>query len=196
MTAFIVITFFALLFIILGGWLSIVLYSLKNGISPMPTSEKVKRRILSSIPQTMHGTIVDLGSGWGSLAYQIAKNFPHCHVVGYETSPIPLYYSKLFLYFYKIPNLTYEKKNFFDLSLKDVSLVYTYLYPGAMKELKKKFDSELSPGTIIISNTFAIPGWEAVQILEEKDIYKTRIYMYVKSSSNVDALHARSINEN
>ncbi len=192
MTFWIVVTFFTVLIVIFWIWLSVVLWSLKNGISPMPTSEKVKSKLLVSIPPKIHGTIIDLGSGWGNMAIRLAKQFPQCHVIGYETSPVPYYFSKIWLFFDKIPNLQFRKKNFFSVNLKDSSLIYTYLYPGAMKILYNKFEEELIPGTIVVSNTFAVPQWDPVQVLEVKDIYNTRIYMYVKSSSNIEALQAKS----
>jgi Histone methylation protein DOT1 len=190
-TIVIVVTFFVVLSIILWIWLSVVWWSLKNGISPMPTSEKVKRKVLDFIPPETQGMIVDLGSGWGNVVMQLAKKFPHCHIVGYETSPIPYYFSRVWALFSKHPNLKIYRKNFFNEDLSEIALVYCYLYPGAMKELREKFINELKPGTIVFSNTFAIPDWEPVHVVSVKDLYNTRIYMYMKSSTNIDALHAK-----
>jgi len=190
-TFVIIVVFFSTLAVIFSIWLSIVLWTLRNGISPMPTSEKVKHKVLSLITPETQGTIVDLGSGWGNMAMHIAKLFPHCHVVGYETSMIPYYFSRLWAFFDRTPNLKFVRRNFFKMPLSQVSLVYCYLYPGAMKQLVSKFNEELSPGTIVISNTFSLPEWEAVKILEVKDLYNTRVYVYIKSTSNVAALHAK-----
>lgn len=157
----------------------------------MPTSEKVKRKVLDSIPPETQGTIIDLGSGWGNVVMQLAKKFPHCHIVGYESSPIPYYFSRIWLLFAKLPNARIYRKNFFEEDISDSVLVYCYLYPGAMKKLREKFLSELKPGTIVFSNTFAVPDWEPVHVVSVKDIYNTRIYMYMKSNTNIDALHAK-----
>ncbi len=162
----------------------------------MPTSEKVKRRVLASIPPETQGVVVDLGSGWGNIAMQMAHLLPHCHIVGYEISPVPYFVSKLWKIFNNVPNLNLLKKEFSQVPLNNVSLVYCYLFPDAMKKLAKKFDKELRPGTIVISNTFALPGWDPIQVLNVQDIYHTRIYIYVKSTSNLDALHARPKKEN
>ena len=48
-----------------------------------------------------------------------------------------------------------------------------------MEKLKEKFLKELKPGTIIISNTFAISGLKPTQIIEINDIYKTKVYKYI-----------------
>lgn len=179
----IVITSFGLLALVLSIWLSIVLWTLRNGISPMPTSEKVKREILAVIPSETQGTLVDLGSGWGTMAIRMAKLFPQCHVIGYETSFVPYYFSKFWAFCASTSNLQFMRRNFFHVSFSQVSLIYCYLYPGAMKQLAIKFHEELSPGTIVVSNTFALPGWEAVKVVEVKDLYKTRVYVYMKLSN-------------
>jgi len=192
----IIIVFFLTLFVIFWIWMSVVYWTLKNGISPMPTTSKTKNKVLSTIPPGTQGTVVELGSGWGNMAMQIARFLPHCQVIGYENSPIPYYFSRIWNMMEKQPNLKYYRKDFFDVSLKGVDLVYCYLYPEAMSRLVKKFDEELKSGTVVISNSFALPRWDPVQILNVVDTYHLRIYIYMKSSSNVDALHAKPISIN
>ena len=189
----IVIIFFVFLIFILWVWFSVILWSMKNGISPMPSSDKAKKKVLAAIPHETQGVVVDLGSGWGNMVSGIARLLPHCQVIGYETSPIPYFLSKFWKKIEGLSNLKIIRKDFFDISLKDVSLVYCYLYPAAMEKLKVKFEKELKPGTVVITNTFAIPGWEPVKIWQLADMYHTRIYVYVKVNSDVDALHARDI---
>jgi len=191
----IVICFFVFLILILWVWFSVILWSMKNGISPMPSSDKAKKKVLSAIPPKTQGTVLELGSGWGNMATQIAKILPHCQVIGYETSPVPYYFSQIWKRIDRVPNLKLIRKDFFEVSLKDASLIYCYLYPGAMERLKVKFDNELKPGTVIITNTFAVPGWEPVQSFQLGDMYHTRIYVYVKTTGNIDALHAKSDHE-
>jgi hypothetical protein len=192
---FIVIIFFVFLIFVLWVWFSVILWSMKNGISPMPSSDKAKKKVLSAIPRETQGVVVDLGSGWGNMVAQFAKLLPHCQVIGYETSPIPFFLSKCWKRAEGLTNLKLIRKDIFDVPLHDVSLVYCYLYPAAMEKLKDKFEKELKAGTVIITNTFAIPGWEPVQIFQLSDMYHTRIYVYVKINSNIDALHARAENE-
>jgi len=170
--------FFIALLCIFGIWISIVFWSLKNGISPMPTSRRAGKQVLSFIPKEAQGVIVDLGSGWGSMAILLAKHLPDCHIVGYETSPIPYAVSCILGYLAKAKNLQFLRKDFFQEDLAKASLVYCYLYPKAMIQLKKKFEVELCPGTIVISNTFAISKGNLVQVADLQDIYHTRIYKY------------------
>ena len=157
---------------------SIVLWSIWNGIAPMPSSYKAQRKIEELLPRLVQGPIYELGSGWGTLAFLLAKRYPHQPVIGYETSPIPFWISRILLKFKYLHNLTLKRKDFFEVPLNDASLVVCYLYPGAMHRLKVKFERELQPGTWILSNTFAIPGWTPVQMAVVEDLYRTKIYLY------------------
>ena len=168
------------LLILLFTVVSVVYWSYRNGISPMPTSPKVRKILFPSLPVGVVGKVYDLGSGLGTLVFPLAKHYPCSQVTGYETSPLPYYLSKCRQLLNPLPNITLSRSNFYSIKLHDASLVICYLYPGAMKQLKIKFEQELKPGTWIISNTFTIPGWEPLEIIEVNDLYRTKIYIYRK----------------
>lgn len=165
--------------ILIAAALSIVYWTYKNGISPMPTSPKIKAQILQIPLQLRPGKIYELGSGWGSLAFALAKKFPNHHVIGYETSWIPFAFSLLKNYLFKEPNLTFKRLDFYHVSLQDASLVVCYLFPLAMQKLKVKFYNELPKGCFVISNTFSIPNCQPIKVIQIKDLYGSRIYVYL-----------------
>lgn len=144
----------------------------------MPTSFKTKRLLLDSLPKDQKGIIYELGSGWGTLIFPLAKQYPNCTVIGYENSPVPFLFAKGWLFFSRDTNLQIKRQDFFKADLKDASLIICYLYPGAMQSLKEKFEKELGKETIIVSHTFAIPQWKAYKIYEVNDLYHTKIYFY------------------
>ena len=47
-----------------------------------------------------------------------------------------------------------------------------------MEKLRPKFESELRPGTVIITHTFRVPQWEPFMVYDTDDLYKTPIYLY------------------
>ncbi len=165
-------------FIIVFVLLSICYWTIKNGISPMPTSYKVTKALLTSLPEHVERKIVELGSGWGNLANALAKKYRDCEVIGYETSPIPYYVSRLI---YRQKNLIFKRKDFFSEPLHDASLAVCYLYPGAMQQLKTKLEMEGSSQLLIATHTFSIPGWKATKTVTVDDLYRTKIYFYLTS---------------
>lgn len=145
----------------------------------MPTSTKVKKILLSkALPIPLEGPIVELGSGWGTLAFSLAERYPQSKVIGFETSFVPYWASKFLLFFYSFPHLHLLRQDFFQADLRDAALVICYLYPEAMRKLKLKFEKELKAGTWVISHTFAIPEWTPLAIYPVKDLYQTKIYVY------------------
>lgn len=168
-----------LFYLFLVGILGLIMgYSWRYGITPTPTSPKVKNKLLKILPPEIKGSIAELGSGWGTLAFALAHHFPHNQVHAYEVSPIPFYFSKLISYLHPCSNLHFIRQDFFAASLHSASLVVCYLYPEAMSRLKTKFEKELTPGTLVLSHTFAIPGWIPIRLFKVDDLYQTPIYLY------------------
>ena len=142
----------------------------------MPTSEKAKDALLKLLPKDLKGKkIADLGSGWGTLIFLLAKRYPSSEVIGYENSTIPFLFS-LALNFY--PNLHLKNKDFFNINLQDIDLICCYLFPKGIARLKKKFLLELKPGTLILTHTFSILGWNPKKVIEVGDLYRSKIYLY------------------
>jgi hypothetical protein len=166
---------FAFLLVCFG---SIVFYSLFLGISPMPSSKKAKKTILRLLPKNIEkGAIYELGSGWGNLAFSLARQYPHLQVIALELSPIPYLVSRIGQLILQRRNLTLLCKNFYGHDFSDAALIVCYLYPGAMKRLGPKLQKELPKPCTVISNTFALTGWEGSLFFVD-DLSATRIYRY------------------
>lgn len=160
-----------------AAMLSIVYATLRNGISPMPASAPVRRAIVREVNRLPEvSTIVDAGSGWGTLTFAISNHCPDKHIIGIENSPIPFLVSRLFVR----GRISFIRGDLYSYDYKNTDLVICYLYPGAMKRLSPMFRERLAPGTRIMSICFALPGWEATQVLTCNDLYRTKIYVYMQ----------------
>ncbi len=166
------------LFAALAAIALIFIYALRTGMPPTPTSPRVRAAMLDMLPDALNGTIVELGSGWGGLAVALARRFPDCRVVGYELSPLPWLVSRLRLMAAPAPNLRLHRADFRRAPLGDATVVVCYLFPAAMTKLRPKLDAELRPGTLVLSNTFAMPGWQPLATQTADDLYRSTIYLY------------------
>ncbi len=158
--------------------LSIFWSTLTLGISPMPTSGKVKRALLALIPAELAGEVHELGAGWGTLAWAIATKCPRARVIGWERSPFPFLFCRLRLLLQRRDNLTVRFGDFHQAELKGAQLVVAYLWTGAMTRLAPKFEAELAHGAIVISHTFAWRGKQPELTVTTPDLYRTPIYRY------------------
>ncbi|MFG1488092.1 class I SAM-dependent methyltransferase [Oceanospirillum sp. HFRX-1_2] len=178
--------------------LSILIGSLRAGISPMPSSRKAHQAVLSMLEMSesvkdSHNrrglTLIDCGSGWGHLVFQLARRYPEAQVIGYELSFIPWLVSRLLARFLLLNNLTIYRENFLGtglpVPLSQGNIIFTYLYPKGMTELSKSFQTRpkkqsepLARSQQLISICFALPGFEAEERKMLNDLYQTRIYRY------------------
>ncbi len=146
----------------------------------MPSSRKARQKILEVLPEK--GTVYELGSGFGHLLYLICKKSSHYKIHGFEISFFPYLFSKsLELFFPSL--LSIRRKNFYDVSLQEADIVVCYLFPQAMSLLRKKLETELKEGALVISNTFSIIGWKPIQVIEIKDLFRSKIYIYQKRTA-------------
>lgn len=153
----------------------------KTGVSPMPTVSSVRREMVGLIPAGTTGTILELGSGWGGIAFAAARAYPQAQVVGVEYSPFPFLAARLRkLLSPGLSNLRLVRQDFFDVSFRDASVVLCYLCNPLMARLERKFTQELPPGATVISSTFFIPGWEPERVKDLTGFWKTRIFVYRK----------------
>ena len=152
-------------------------YALFLGIGPLPTSRKVAREVVQLLPADMK-RFYELGSGIGAMALLVARQRPSCEVIACELSPVPYLISKLRKALGSYPNLTLTREDIFTLPLASESLLFCYLYPGAMEKLKERLTTHDSPPLSILTHTFAIHGWSPSKVVYATDLYRTPIYLY------------------
>ena len=132
------------------------------------------------LPGESQGVIYELGSGWGGVAFGLADKYPESRVVGFELSIIPWLYSRLKIAMLAPNNLTFKLTSFFMADLSDADLVVCYLMPKTMARLSEKLAQELKPGALVLSNSFALPGWQSVDDFVIQDANLSHIYLYEK----------------
>ncbi|MBL90553.1 MAG: SAM-dependent methyltransferase [Myxococcales bacterium] len=157
----------------------ILVDTLRSGISPMPSSRKAQKAMLSLMPESINGPVYELGSGWGQLALAVSHKFNSVPVIGYEMAVVPWCISRLWLFVSRNSNVTFRRADFRHRELGDAQMIVCYLFPGAMTHLAQQLKQELQPGSVIISNTFRLPGWEPEKVLELDDMHRSQIYRYI-----------------
>jgi hypothetical protein len=151
---------------------SILWSTVRYGIGPLPSSPESREAMLTLVPEPAPERILELGSGWGGLALQLAERFPDSRVQGYERSLIPFLYAKLLV---RRENLSFHFEDFRGVELPPGSLLVAFLAPRVMQELSKH------PGLAgcqLISHSFALPGQQPAAERTVADMYRSPIYLY------------------
>lgn len=166
--------------------LSLEYYAWKSKVIAAPSvpwmRAAVIRRLETELKQAgvEAPVILELGSGWGTLALAAAKIAPKGTVIGYEISPIPLWVSRARALYGGYKNTKFVSADLFKEDFCKADVVMTYLTMPHMERLKPKFEAELKPGAIVICNTFHVPDWvpnseETIQNF----VYTLKVFTYV-----------------
>lgn len=166
----------------------IILDSIITGIGgvkyiDVSSSTKATRKIKDILDELgqKEAVFFDLGSGRGVFSIRIKKFFPGFTVYGFDRSPFKTFLSRVRA-FISGQKVIFTRKNVFNVDLRSADIVYIYTWQTTMDKLKDKFERELRPGTLVITSTFTIPGWEPISTREtlkvKRDPAFERIYVY------------------
>lgn len=172
---------FVIALLVALGAASIIGRTLRNGVPPMPSSARVRAcmtALLLRAELPVGSTVVELGSGWGGLSRAVGRALENATVIGYENSRVPYWFARAANRLERVRNLRLLRSDFHMASLRDADLVICYLSPDAMTRLQPKLDAELKPSAIVMSSTFALPGWKPTRVAVAEDIYRTPVYLY------------------
>lgn len=157
--------------LILGG-------TLWTGVPPMPTSPAVRSRMFAMIEDLDPSVIYELGAGWGGLAQALARQFPGARVIAIEVSPLPWAVCRLRASLFGPKNLDVWFGDVRRAELEKADLAVCFLCPPAMAKLAPVLADRLRPGTHVLSNTFALPGWTPVHETRVDDLHRSAVYLY------------------
>lgn len=164
------VVFSALLFLVF--LLSITIIGHYLG-APFVRSDKKKIEIMLDLAEIKPGdVVVDLGSGDGSLIIEAAKQ--GAQAIGVEINPFLVWFSRTRAEFQHLGSTaTLVRGNLKNYDLKGANVVFLYLWPSTIENLKEKLQHELAHGARIVSNGFPIAGWPI--ILEKENVYLYKI---------------------
>jgi hypothetical protein len=121
--------------------------------------------------------IFDLGCGDGRIVFAAEKR--GAIAVGYEISRFVWFLSQIRRWLTKSQS-EIRCENFFQANLRQADVVFCYLLPHVMKDLKPKFEKELKRGARVISAGFSIPDWPQIGDYPRDGTGAIRIFVYKK----------------
>jgi len=139
----------------------VIVYYLLNGAIPLPTHRKAIEQMLSMVEIRPGMRVAELGSGDGRIVLAFAR--AGANVDGYEINPFLSWWSRFDLGRKKIINAKIYTQSFWSADLSQYDVVIVFGMTHIMERLKVKFEKELKPGALVISNIFKIPGWGVVK---------------------------------
>ncbi|MBT6136211.1 MAG: class I SAM-dependent methyltransferase [Rhodospirillaceae bacterium] len=176
----------ATLVVVMLAVANLLYYTVKTGVPPMPTRPVVRDAMFRLIPEDLApNRIYDLGCGWGTLIFPLAKKFPDAKVIGIEVSPLPYLFCQIRRLAQPRSNLEIRYGDFNQKDLSDADLVVCYLMVRPMNPLSDKLGRDLKDDTIVISNSFALREWEAEEIEIVPESLSVWVYRYRVGNTDI-----------
>lgn len=100
--------------------------------------------------------VIDIASGMGGLAANIARRRRDCEVEGIELAPLPWLVSRL-RQMLGAP-VYFHRGDYRRVDLGNYDVVIAYLSPAAMPALWDMACAQMRPGSLLLSHEFNIPG--------------------------------------
>lgn len=119
----------------------------------------------------------DLGAGLGSTLIPLADRWPERQFTGVENAPLTWLTGRILSV--GRPNLDWRWGSLWQTQLHDQDMVYTFLSPTPMPELWEKLRQEMKPGSLLVSNSFPVPGQNPERVIEI-DCHPARTLYYYR----------------
>lgn len=143
------------------------------GAGYQPTPRAAVLEMLRLAELTPRDVLIDLGAGTGAIVFRAARIY-RATAVAVEVEPVRV----LILHLRRAvggpaDRLTIRWGNLFSLDFARATVVAAFLWPGAMARLKSKLETELGPGSRVVSHCHPVPGW--VPAVHDR---RTDVYLY------------------
>ena len=146
-----------ILFIVLVLFFIWMFTSYRAKVPFISVSDSILKDIHKILDIKEDSILYDLGCGDGRVLFYIAKRVPKAKYIGIENSPFPLILSHVSAWWHrKITGVKIEiiNQDFFTKDISNATHIFTYLYPNVMDDLLTKLETELKPGTVLLSASF------------------------------------------
>jgi len=125
---------------------------------------------------------LDLGAGIGSTTVPLADQMPDSQFTGYENAPLTWLIGRLLSQ--GRPNISWRWEDMWQAQLGEYDVVYAFLSPAPMPDLWKKVCAEMQPGSLLVSNSFPVPGVVPDRIIEVDCTPPRPLYCYTRPPSS------------
>jgi SAM-dependent methyltransferase len=162
----------------LGSFILLLLTYWRTDRSQVPLylSNTVTAKAVAGLVPLQSRQFLDIGCGHGGLLRRVALQHPCCNFVGIEHAPIPWLLGRMLGALRTNVDVRYG--DFWRMPIAGFDVVYAFLSPVPMPRLWAKACEEMKEGSLLISNSFEVPGVKPARVLQLDDARRTRLLIY------------------
>lgn len=145
------------------------------------SSKRVWRTLEELLPPPEAGknfSFMDIGSGMGGVLTHLSAVRPDGRYFGVENAPLPYWLSRLRIKLGKYPHCRVIWGSLWNCDLAPYDVVFAYLSPVPMEQLWHKVKQEMRPGTLFVSNSFAVPENPPQYSISLDDLHHSTLHIW------------------
>jgi tRNA A58 N-methylase Trm61 len=167
--------FILLITLLVGIYMFWVITPILSGLPWIPTQPQRIRKALQLAHLSPGEILYDMGSGDGRVLILAAREFG-AHAIGIEISPFHYLVAWINIFVHGV-NEQVEIKwaNFYNANISNASVIFAYVTTKETTLLKSHLESQLHPGSRVVTISCEINGWEPEKYDREELIYVYKI---------------------
>ena len=145
------------------------------------SSKRVWQTLEELLPPTAQGkqfSFMDIGSGMGGVLTHLAEARPDGRYYGVENAPLPYLLSRLRIKLGQYRNCHVLWGSLWACDLAPYDVVFAYLSPVPMEQLWHKVKNEMRPGSLFISNSFAVAEHPPQYSITVDDLHHSTLHIW------------------
>ena len=140
------------------------------------SSARAARALSLLLPAGGGFRLLDLGCATGSVLTHLARARPDGRYHGIELAPLSFALARWRAR--RNPAVRVTWGDFWRADLAQYDVVYAYLSPAAMPRLWEKARREMRPGSLFVSNGFAVPEVAATSVIPLGDTMRSTLHVW------------------
>jgi ubiquinone/menaquinone biosynthesis C-methylase UbiE len=130
----------------------------------VPTPKKIAEHMVALATLKGDERVVDLGAGDGAILITAKRLHPGVTATGVEISPVIWLLGKIRVALSR-QKVRLLPGNAMNMNVRDADVIFLYALPKFLIKLQPKLDSELRPGTRVISHSFPFPNKVSKEVM-------------------------------
>lgn len=135
-----------------------------------------REALAALLPPQRPFRLLDVGCGFGGLLVRLAPRFPEGRFHGVELAPLSAAIARLRAAF--SPGCEAARRDLWSTDLAGYDVVYAFLSPVPMPRLWDKALAEMDEGSLLVSNTFPVPGVAPTRVIPLPGLRTSALYLY------------------